>query len=99
MRHVIVGNKEGESELIAKVMPQDLHRFGMIPELLGRIPVITSTRELGELLIGKSLVVLGCILDLEQVNNVDEASLDAQLAKHVRSSWQLLTKLIACKRN
>jgi len=40
--------KEGESELIAKVMPQDLHRFGMIPELLGRIPVITSTRELGE---------------------------------------------------
>jgi ATP-dependent clp protease, ATP-binding subunit clpX len=40
--------KEGESDLIAKVMPQDLHRFGMIPELLGRIPVITSTRELGE---------------------------------------------------
>jgi len=40
--------KEGESELIAKVMPQDLHKFGMIPELLGRIPVITSTRELGE---------------------------------------------------
>jgi len=40
--------KEGETELIAKVMPQDLHRFGMIPELLGRIPVITSTRELGE---------------------------------------------------
>ena len=39
---------EGESELISKVMPQDLHRFGMIPELLGRIPVITSTRELGE---------------------------------------------------
>ena len=29
-------------------MPQDLHKFGMIPELLGRIPVITSTRELGE---------------------------------------------------
>ena len=40
--------KEDESELIAKVMPQDLHKFGMIPELLGRIPVITSTRELGE---------------------------------------------------
>jgi len=40
--------KEGESELIAKVMPQDLHKFGMIPELLGRIPVITSTRELSE---------------------------------------------------
>ncbi len=44
----LTGGKEGESELIAKVMPQDLHRFGMIPELLGRIPVITSTRELGK---------------------------------------------------
>jgi ATP-dependent Clp protease ATP-binding subunit ClpX len=29
-------------------MPQDLHKFGMIPEFVGRIPVITSTRELTE---------------------------------------------------
>ena len=33
---------------MAQVMPQDLHKFGMIPEFIGRIPVITSTRELTE---------------------------------------------------
>ncbi len=40
--------EEHEDELLAQVMPQDLHRFGMIPEFVGRIPVITSTRELTE---------------------------------------------------
>lgn len=37
-----------EDELMASVMPQDLQKFGMIPEFIGRIPVITSTRELTE---------------------------------------------------
>ena len=37
-----------EDALMQQVMPQDLHKFGMIPEFLGRIPVITSTRELKE---------------------------------------------------
>ena len=40
--------EEDTDELMAQVMPQDLHKFGMIPELLGRIPVITATRELSE---------------------------------------------------
>ncbi len=38
--------EDRQDELMAKVMPQDLHKFGMIPEFVGRIPVITSTREL-----------------------------------------------------
>ncbi len=37
-----------EDALMEQVMPQDLHKFGMIPELLGRIPVITATRQLTE---------------------------------------------------
>jgi ATP-dependent Clp protease ATP-binding subunit ClpX len=40
--------EEDTDELMAQVMPQDLHKFGMIPEFIGRIPVITSTRELTE---------------------------------------------------
>ena len=40
--------EENEDELMASVMPQDLHKFGMIPEFIGRIPVITSTKELTE---------------------------------------------------
>ena len=40
--------EEDEDALMSSVMPQDLHKFGMIPEFVGRIPVITSTRELTE---------------------------------------------------
>ena len=39
---------QSHDELMSAVMPQDLHKFGMIPEFVGRIPVITSTRELVE---------------------------------------------------
>ena len=40
--------EKDEDYLMEQVMPQDLHKFGMIPEFLGRIPVITATRELTE---------------------------------------------------
>ena len=35
-----------DAELLAQVMPQDLTKYGMIPEFVGRIPVITSLRAL-----------------------------------------------------
>ena len=37
-----------ENELLAQVLPQDLNAFGMIPEFVGRTPVITQTRALDE---------------------------------------------------
>ena len=40
--------EKGGDYLMEQVMPQDLHKVGMIPEFLGRIPVITATRELTE---------------------------------------------------
>lgn len=39
---------EDEDSLMSQVMSQDLVKFGMIPEFIGRIPVITSTHELKE---------------------------------------------------
>lgn len=36
------------NELLAKVEPEDLHRFGMIPEFIGRVPVIATLDELDE---------------------------------------------------
>lgn len=43
------GNKELElSEAMASVIPQDLVKFGLIPELVGRIPVITALQDLDE---------------------------------------------------
>ena len=40
--------KQAEAELLAQVLPEDLNKFGMIPEFVGRIPVITALKELTE---------------------------------------------------
>jgi ATP-dependent Clp protease ATP-binding subunit ClpX len=34
--------------LLAQALPEDLHKFGLIPEFIGRIPVIAHVEELGE---------------------------------------------------
>jgi len=42
-------NRELErNELVAQVTPEDLERYGMIPELIGRLPVIATLNELSE---------------------------------------------------
>ena len=43
-----VGKSEESAELLEQVLPEDLNRFGLIPEFVGRIPVISSVRELDE---------------------------------------------------
>ena len=37
-----------EAALLAQVLPEDLNKYGMIPEFVGRIPVITSLSALDE---------------------------------------------------
>lgn len=37
-----------DAELLNQVLPEDLHKYGMIPEFIGRIPVITSLKELSK---------------------------------------------------
>ncbi|MCL2324697.1 MAG: ATP-dependent Clp protease ATP-binding subunit ClpX [Actinomycetia bacterium] len=41
-------SERSSAELLADVLPEDLQAFGLIPEFIGRIPVITSTEELSE---------------------------------------------------
>jgi ATP-dependent Clp protease ATP-binding subunit ClpX len=44
-------NKQDEidqKELLSKVLPEDLLRFGLIPEFIGRLPVIASLAQLDE---------------------------------------------------
>lgn len=36
---------DGE-DLMAKVMPEDLHKFGLIPEFIGRVPIMTTVTPL-----------------------------------------------------
>jgi ATP-dependent Clp protease ATP-binding subunit ClpX len=41
-------NKENEDKLFSRVTVQDLKKFGLIPEILGRLPVITYTESLNK---------------------------------------------------
>ncbi len=41
-------SKHRKGELFAQALPEDLHSYGMIPEFVGRIPVITHVEELRE---------------------------------------------------
>jgi ATP-dependent Clp protease ATP-binding subunit ClpX len=37
-----------KDDLLAQVVPEDLHEFGMIPEFIGRLPVVTTIQHLTE---------------------------------------------------
>jgi len=37
-----------QMQVLGSVLPEDLHQFGMIPEFVGRLPVITHVEELSE---------------------------------------------------
>lgn len=41
-------SKAEMGDLYEAVTPEDLHKFGMIPEFIGRLPVLTSTKDLSE---------------------------------------------------
>ena len=40
--------KVESAKLLEQVLPEDLNKFGMIPEFVGRVPVISSVKDLGE---------------------------------------------------
>ena len=44
-----------KNKLLAQVIPEDLIEFGMIPELVGRLPVICHVEELNEAALGQIL--------------------------------------------
>ena len=37
-----VASKRNEAELLSRVQPEDLHKFGLIPEFIGRLPVVAT---------------------------------------------------------
>ena len=41
-------SKRDESELFSEVLPEDLHKFGLIPEFIGRLPVVTTVSPLDQ---------------------------------------------------
>lgn len=41
-----VSSKRNDDELFAEVEPEDLHKFGLIPEFIGRLPVVATVNPL-----------------------------------------------------
>src|SRR5690606_36320057 len=41
-------SEKGVGELFSEVEPEDLIKFGLIPELVGRLPVVATLQELDE---------------------------------------------------
>ncbi|MEO6532496.1 MAG: ATP-dependent Clp protease ATP-binding subunit ClpX [Pseudolysinimonas sp.] len=41
-------SKRDESMLFSEVLPEDLHKFGLIPEFIGRLPVVTTVTPLDQ---------------------------------------------------
>ncbi|MDE1535791.1 MULTISPECIES: ATP-dependent Clp protease ATP-binding subunit ClpX [Actinotignum] len=39
---------DAHSDMLSQVTPEDLHKYGLIPELVGRLPVIATVEALGE---------------------------------------------------
>lgn len=52
-------NEEKRAEILQKVEPDDLIKFGLIPEFIGRIPITVSLHDLNEEALGKILVEPG----------------------------------------
>ena len=44
--HILTPEERSASELLAQVHPEDLIRFGMIPEFVGRVPVVANLHDL-----------------------------------------------------
>ncbi len=44
----MIESKEESSEILAQVQPEDLMKYGLIPELIGRLPVVVTLQELSK---------------------------------------------------
>jgi len=44
--HILTAEERSASELLAQVHPEDLIKYGMIPEFVGRVPVVSALQEL-----------------------------------------------------
>jgi len=48
MKEADLKEKESDEELLMHIQPEDLLKYGLIPELIGRIPVVAPLQDLDE---------------------------------------------------
>ena len=62
-----------EQEIYAKILPEDLLKFGLIPEFIGRLPVLTSVTNLDRILIEPKNAL---VKQYQKMFALDEVELD-----------------------
>ncbi|PJJ71945.1 ATP-dependent Clp protease ATP-binding subunit ClpX [Diaminobutyricimonas aerilata] len=50
-------SKNDDVNLFSEVLPEDLHKFGLIPEFIGRLPVVTTVTQLDQVALMEILTV------------------------------------------
>ncbi len=92
----IKGNKKEVNDVLKKVTPQDLVKFGLVPELIGRLPVITILEELDEDALVKILTLPKNALvkqysKLFEIDGVDLVIEDEALTEIAKKAIELKT--------
>ena len=89
-------NSENADELFKQVMPQDLMKFGLIPEFIGRVPVTVSLDNLDEEALVRILkepknALTKQYIQLFKMDNVDLSFTDASLSAIAKEALERKT--------
>ena len=76
----VVENEHCTSELIREIQPQDLIKFGLIPEFVGRLPIVVGLNELDENSLVKILTTPknAIVKQYKELFKIDGIALDFQ---------------------
>lgn len=77
-----IAGKRDDSELFAQVQPEDLHKFGLIPEFIGRLPVVATVDPLDAEALVRILVEPrnALVKQYQRMFELDEVSLEFEEA-------------------
>lgn len=78
--NVSTKSERGVGELFSEVEPEDLIKFGLIPELVGRLPVVTTLQELDETALVRILTEPrnALVKQFQKLFEIEEVELDIE---------------------
>jgi ATP-dependent Clp protease ATP-binding subunit ClpX len=73
-----INEEKQKDELLAQVQPDDLQQFGLIPELIGRLPLVVSLQEMDEEALARILVEPknSLLLQYQKLFRLDKSELE-----------------------
>ncbi|WP_111719002.1 ATP-dependent Clp protease ATP-binding subunit ClpX [Homoserinimonas sp. OAct 916] len=71
-------SKDDDADLFGEVLPEDLHKFGLIPEFIGRLPVVATVSQLDQAALMQILTVPknAIVKQYQRMFELDEVELE-----------------------